>query len=107
MNKRKGKNMGVKYGREYLDILHDLQKILVQIEGIHLFFEMSDEEWGTLSEQQQMDCLQTVADDIFYGLGKEPTLQIGNATITYYPNRHMIFVNHPTGVDHIISLIES
>ncbi|NLP46966.1 MAG: hypothetical protein GX347_08020 [Epulopiscium sp.] len=99
--------MGVKYGREYKDIIYDLQNALTKIVGIHSFFDMTDEEWNILSKKQRMNCLQTLADDIFFGLGEESIISIHNTKIIYYSDQHIIVVQNPNEINYVISLIDS
>ncbi|NMA82774.1 MAG: hypothetical protein GX962_02795 [Epulopiscium sp.] len=98
--------MGVKFGREYEDILEDIQKALVEIEDIYLFLGMLKKDWTGLSKEEQQECLITVADDVFYGLGEEPTLFIGQGKITYQPNEHLITIQWKDEMKRSISLIE-
>ncbi|WP_272941384.1 hypothetical protein [Paenibacillus larvae] len=44
--------MGVKYGREYTDILLDLMKHTESIKEIYDCFDMSKQEWGALAGQE-------------------------------------------------------
>jgi len=85
--------MGVRFAREYNAIITDLTMALREIDGFYELFEMKPEEWNQLGEQEQVECAKTFADDVFYGLGNEPTLQVGQGTVSYDRNKHVITVS--------------
>lgn len=103
--KRKGCNkMGVKYGREYTDILFDLTKHMELIEEIYECFDMSEQEWGSLAGEERLECIRTLADDVFYGLGAEPVIEVGCGTVQYDSSRHLIQIHHGevTSIVHLV-----
>ncbi|XEC94934.1 hypothetical protein AB6A23_27300 [Paenibacillus tarimensis] len=85
--------MGVKHAREYKEILADLTESVGAITDSYEFFEMSSEEWATLGEEDRREVMEALADDVFYGLGKEPIIQVGRGTVTYHPKFHIIEVS--------------
>ena len=86
--------MGVKFGREYEDIVKDLTAAIAQISDCYTFFEMTEAEWNELDEQEQLECIETLSDDIFFALGKNAKIQVGSGTLIYNPQRHVITVGH-------------
>lgn len=61
--------MGVKFNREYQDIIDEMIPAIASIEDCHMFFDMTLEEWSALEDQEKVECMRTLADDLFYGLG--------------------------------------
>jgi hypothetical protein len=84
--------MGVKHAREYKEILNDLTEALGAINNSYEFFEMTDEEWGELALPERSEVIEALADDVFYGLGVEPTITVGDGIVTYHPKFHIIEV---------------
>ncbi|WP_143797836.1 hypothetical protein [Paenibacillus thiaminolyticus] len=85
-------NMGVAYGRPYKDILEDLVAAIALIPDGYQFFDMGQEEWEALEEQERHEVLEALADDVFYGLGQERLLFIGSGSVQYDPEFHLIEV---------------
>ncbi|WP_068777765.1 hypothetical protein [Paenibacillus sp. FJAT-26967] len=99
--------MGIKFGREYEDIIVDLVKGLDRVDGIYDFFEMAQTDWEELPEVERQECLRTLADDIFYGLGSEPLLQVADAKVRYLKDKHLIQIDHEDQVVTIVRLISA
>lgn len=97
--------MGVKFGREYEDIVVDLTAAIGKISDCYVFFEMTTEEWEGLDQDEQQECLTTLADDIFFGLGKSAKIAVGSGTLIYNPQRHVITVAHGDNQVTIVNLI--
>jgi hypothetical protein len=97
--------MGVKFGREYTDIIHDFTRAMRDIDGINEFFEMNADEWSQLEQNEQYECIQTMADDVFYGLGAEPSVQVGQGTVVYDKSNHIIKVFSGENVVHVVNLV--
>jgi hypothetical protein len=97
--------MGVKFGREYNDIVEDLTTAIEQIENSYDFLEMSDEDWNELDKEQQTECLKTLADDVFFALGTNPRIQIGQGFLVYEKNKHIIKVNQSDNLVTIVNLV--
>jgi hypothetical protein len=85
--------MGVRFGREYNDIIKDLTTAIREVERFYEFFDMDDDAWNRLNEEEQAECVRTLADDVFYGLGTEPTMDIGQGIVHYDISKHVITVN--------------
>jgi hypothetical protein len=98
----RGNKMGVKHGREYSDIIADLVRSIGQLSRIHEFFDMEASDWLALELSEKEDCLQTLADDIFYGLDSNPVMEVGDGVIRHDPESHVIRVHNG---DNVISLI--
>jgi hypothetical protein len=87
-------NVGVKFGREYETIITDLALAIGEMEGCSELLEMDDDQWAQLDDVERSECLRTLADDVFYGLGTEPVLPLGEGVITYDKNKHTIQVKY-------------
>ena len=96
--------MGIKYIREYSDIFEDLSQGVIEIENIYDIFEMTKDEWQSLSETEKEECSKTLADDIFYGLGEEPFYNLGNGSINYIQQENIIKIIYENNNTKIISL---
>ncbi|RAV16759.1 hypothetical protein [Paenibacillus contaminans] len=97
--------MGVKYAREFSDIIEDLTTAIGNIEGCHVLLEMSDEDWGGLEIDERRDCLQTLADDVFYGLGSDPVMKFERTMFTYDKGSHTIRVSDGDKLIQVVRLI--
>ncbi|MFD1885602.1 hypothetical protein [Paenibacillus wenxiniae] len=82
--------MGVKHGRDYEGILTDLTTALNMIPDSYLFFQMSSEEWQALNPDEQREVQEALAEDLFYALGSEPTIQVGSGIVIYAADTHRI-----------------
>ncbi|MCZ8514555.1 hypothetical protein O9H85_19430 [Paenibacillus filicis] len=97
--------MGIKFGREYSDIISDFTDALQGIDGCYEFLEMTEDEWGGMDVSEQTECIKTLADDLFYGLGTESPMTIGECTVTHDAKRHLIRIDHGEGLTRVIHLI--
>lgn len=97
--------MGVRHAREYADILKDLTAAVAEIEGSYTFFEMDLEEWAALPAEDRSEVMEALADDVFFGLGKDPVIAVGGGIITYNSKHHIIEVSQDDKVTQIIRLI--
>ncbi|MGG2197377.1 hypothetical protein [Paenibacillus validus] len=97
--------MGVKFGREYKDIITDFADALQSASGCHDFLEMSAEDWGELEAEEREACMKTLADDLFYGLGTEGSMHVGNCVVTHDAKRHIIRVATGDSFTRIIHLV--
>jgi hypothetical protein len=93
MGRRRRAVMGVRFGRDYNEILKDLTAAICEVERFYEFFSMDDDAWSQLCEEEQGECVRTLADDLFYGLGTEPTMYIGRGVVHYDISKHVITVN--------------
>jgi hypothetical protein len=89
-----GVNVGVKFAREYETIIAELVVAIGDMEGCAELLEMDAAQWAQLDSAEREECLRTLADDMFYGLGTEPVLPIGDGVITYDKNKHMIRIKY-------------
>jgi len=85
--------MDVKYGREYEDIIEELSAAIGEVEQIHDFFDMSDDDWDALDAAGRKACIRTLADDVFYGLGAEPVIELGLGAVRHDRDRHRLHVS--------------
>jgi hypothetical protein len=97
--------VGVRFNRDYPDILADLSGVLAQLPASAEFVEMNQADWLKLSPKTRREMAETIADDIFYALGDEAKIEIGDLTIEYDASLHRIFVHTLDGKAHIIKLI--
>ena len=97
--------MGVKFAREYEDIVEELARAIGEIDDCYHFFEMTEADWTDLEEDEQKECLKTLADDVFFGLGTDPKIDIGQGILVYDLKRHVITVNHGDNRTTIVNLI--
>lgn len=86
--------MGVRFGREYDDIINELTSAIREVDQFYETFDMDEEAWRSLEEEEQNGCVRTLADDIFYGLGLESALSVGRGIIRYDNKKHIITVNN-------------
>lgn len=97
--------MGVKFGRLYKDIIDDFSAALGQIDDLYNCFEMSAEDWVEMAGAERSECIRTLADDLFYGLGAEETLVVGSGTVTHDAERHVLKVNAEPDLVTIVYLV--
>ncbi|MGM0884510.1 MAG: hypothetical protein ACQEXQ_26155 [Bacillota bacterium] len=97
--------MGVRHAREYADILKDLTEAVGEIDSSYTFFEMEPEEWEALTVEDRHEVMEALADDVFFGLGEDPVIAVGNGVITYNNKHHIIEVSQGEKVTQIIRLI--
>ncbi|MFD0590550.1 hypothetical protein ACFQZE_21410 [Paenibacillus sp. GCM10027627] len=97
--------MGVRHAREYSDILKELTEAVGQIEESYTFFEMEPEEWEALPAEDRHEVMEALADDVFFGLGEDPEIEVGKGVISYNSKHHIIEVSQGDNVIQIIRLI--
>jgi hypothetical protein len=96
--------MGIKFGREYGEIIDDFTKALSNIGDLYTCFEMSEADWRQLEEEERDDCVRTLADDVFYGLGTEGSLAVGSGTVSHDAERHVLKVHSQPDITAIVYL---
>lgn len=97
--------MGVKFGREYEDIVNELAEAIQHIDGFYGFFDMNQSDWQSLESGEQAACAKTLADDVFFALGERPKLSLAEGQVTYEQNKHRLKVEYSDNVVTVISLI--
>lgn len=75
--------MALTYTREFKRIIEELAEGIMKIDGFYEFFDMSKNDWESLSLEEKFECAKTLADDVFYALGKEPTMPMCGAVLQY------------------------
>ncbi|RKP50076.1 hypothetical protein D7Z26_19895 [Cohnella endophytica] len=98
--------MAISYSRSYDHILDDLSRALSTVPRFYEAFEMNDEDWAGLSNDERDVCTRTLADDLFYVLGTENTTEVGQGTAEYDSGHSIIKINADAQVVHVISLRE-
>ncbi|HBG75406.1 hypothetical protein QBE55_05020 [Eubacteriales bacterium mix99] len=96
--------MGVRFGREYSDIVQEVAVALENIDGLNDFLNMDAEQWHSLDAKDRWEYIRTISDDVFYALGQDPTLTIGSGYAEYDAKRHVLKVYDGSKVT-IVSLI--
>jgi hypothetical protein len=86
--------VGVKFAREYEDIIAELVQTIGELDGCADLLEIDAEQWIELEEADRAECIRTLADDIFFGLGTEPVLPFGDGVITYDHGKHTIHIKY-------------
>lgn len=97
--------MGVKFARDYDDIVHDLFHVFVQVNQHYEFMGMDEQDWLELSDDQKQSCLKTMADDVVFALGERANIEIGASMVHYDRQHHAITINDQDNVTHIIPLV--
>lgn len=97
--------MGVKYARDFKDIINDLSIAIADLQGFYQFFGMEDNEWNELDKEEQDACVRTLCDDIFYVLGENSEINVGNGTVKYDEKHHNIAIFNGKQMIQLISLI--
>lgn len=97
--------MGVKFNREYSEILMDLTDAVENIADCYRFFEMEEKDWDILGDRERRELVQTLSDDLFYALGRQKSIGVGSGQIEYDPRNHLIKVITGPQVVRIVRLI--
>lgn len=97
--------MGVKFNREYNDIVDDIVIGIRRINNCYEAFEMDAGDWNALDDSERTDCLRTLADDLFFGLGSFPEMRIGSGKIEYDRTNHILKITSAPQIVHLIHLI--
>jgi hypothetical protein len=84
--------MGIKFAREYNDIIDELTPEILRINNFYEFFDMSKNDWEELGKDERTDCAKTLADDIFFGLNEEAEIALGDGAIKYDKSSNSIDV---------------
>jgi hypothetical protein len=99
------KVMGVKFTREYSDIIKELTEEIIELSDFYEFFDMTEEDWNLITGEEQRECARTLADDIFYALGNEDTLSVGSGTVKYDKSQGIIKVINSSQLIKIVRLM--
>lgn len=84
--------MGVKFKRNYQNIIQELMDALEEIDKIYEFFEMKKTTWNKLEEERKRNCLKTLSGDIVYGLGATKKFNVGQGIVKYDRKNNLIKV---------------
>ncbi|MFW5788190.1 MAG: hypothetical protein ACOC4G_09355 [Bacillota bacterium] len=84
--------MGVRFNRNYEDIIEELMMALINIENVYEFFDMKTVTWNNLEEKTQKEFLRTMSNDLIYGLDKNSEFNIGQGLIKYNKQENIIQV---------------
>jgi hypothetical protein len=99
------KRMGVRYGKEYDHIIDELIVAIGDMDQFYVLLEMTEADWVQLDDVEQRECLKTLADDVFFGLGADPLIHLGKNTILHDNNKHTIQISYGGKVTRIIYLV--
>lgn len=86
--------MGVKHTREYEEIVKDLAEAIYKISNFYVFFGMTSEDWSDIPEDEKKECTLTLSDDLFYALGNEQFLTVGDGTVEHDEIKNKIVVSY-------------
>jgi hypothetical protein len=86
--------MGVKYTRDYEDIIKELTEVICKIDNFYEFFDMTSEDWSNIPEDEKKECAETLADDIFYALGNEQVLTVGKGEVKHDNIKNNIIISY-------------
>lgn len=98
--------MTIRYSRDYDRILDDLAVALATVPQFYEAFEMEENDWNDLSSDERDVCVRTLADDLFYVLGADPSTDVGLGKAEYDAGHGIIKVTAGTGLVHVVSLRE-
>ncbi|WP_123043116.1 hypothetical protein [Cohnella candidum] len=98
--------MSIKYTRDYDKILDDLSRAISTIPQFYETFEMNDTEWTGLDENEKAVCLRTLADDVFYVLGSDPSAPVGPGLAEYDAAHSVIKITAGPQLVHVVTLRE-
>ncbi len=98
--------MAIAYSRDYDRILDDLVNAISTVPQFYEAFEMDSSDWDSLSKDERDVCVRTLADDLFYVLGSEPSTDVGLGRAEYDASHSMIKVFAGSGLVHVVSLRE-
>ena len=48
--------------------------------------------WEKFQDEERKELIKTLADDIFYGLGQEPLMEIGEDKVQYSKEKSEIYI---------------
>lgn len=82
--------MGIKYIREYKNIISDLTDLLIEINDIYTFFGMPLSTWKYLSASKKRNYVVTLADDLFFALGTTKEFEMGSSKIVYNSEQQVL-----------------
>jgi hypothetical protein len=86
--------------------LDDLSRALSTIPKFYEAFEMNDTDWTELDENEQAVCLRTLADDVFYVLGADPSAAVSTGSAEYDSGHGVIKVTASPQLVHVVTLRE-
>lgn len=69
--------MGLKYKKDYDLILEEITMALLDTDNFYEFMEISSEDWSGVSKTEKYEIAKTLSDDIFYALGNEKSVSVG------------------------------
>jgi hypothetical protein len=98
--------MAIRYSRDYDRILDDLANALATVPQFYEAFEMDSSDWDSLSKDERDVCVRTLADDLFYVLGSEPSTDVGLGKAEYDASHGRIKIFAGSGLVHVVSLRE-
>lgn len=96
--------MAIKYDRDYKDIIDELSNYIYKIDNFYEFFEMTKVDWSNYDEHEKKEFAKTLADDIFYALGSEGSIEIINSIVRYNEDKAVIEILSNNNIS-IVSLI--
>lgn len=97
--------MGIRFKRNYKEINQELVQAIKKIDRIFEVLGMEAKNWNQLQENKKAEYLKTLADDLFYALGTETKVEIGNGYLEYIEKQNKILVSQKDNCTQIINLV--
>ena len=97
--------MGIRFKRNYKEINQELVQAIKKIDRIFEVLGMEAKIWNQLQENKKAEYLKTLADDLFYALGTETKVEIGNGYLEYIEKQNKILVSQKDNCTQIINLV--
>ncbi|HEY5560603.1 MAG TPA: hypothetical protein VIK72_02415 [Clostridiaceae bacterium] len=82
--------MGVKYYKEYVEIIEHFASGIMRIDDFYKFFDMTLEDWNLSSKADRIAFARTMADDLLYALGNEAEIELGGGSVKYVQEEFLI-----------------
>lgn len=99
--------MAVAFTRPYKEILLDMVALLAQIKDSYTSLEIEAADWTAMSQEEQSEVLEALADDLFYGMGQEAILFVGSGSVRYDREFHLIEISDENNVLGNVGLLDS
>ena len=97
--------MGLKFTKEYKEIIAELLDGIYLIEDFYNFFDMDNSDWNEMSETEKKELAKTLSDDIFYALESDPTVFIGKGSVKYNKMNSEILIFNEDNLVKTVSLV--
>lgn len=86
--------MGLKFTREYDEIIDDFAEGIKNFNNFYEFLNMDENIWNEMPQEQQQEIIKTLADDLFYALGNDKIIDLGSDIIKYLSYENCIVISN-------------